>query len=115
MTKGETFVAGHVQKTVFYDRHEERVYRRAIALARRLIDEPELVARGEAFLENHVRGDPHQEAAFRKWKTLLAAPVEVIACALLEDTPVADELRNTAPVFFTLTPRAAKSLWADLK
>lgn len=115
MTKGEAFVASHALKTVFYDRHEERVYRRAIVLAQRIVDEPELIARGEAFLEDHIRGDPHQRAIFKKWKSLLAAPAEVIASALLDDTPAADELRNTAPVFFTLTPSAAKSLWVGVK
>ena len=113
VSKGEALAASLRKKTVFYDRHEERAYKRATLLAARLIDDPRLVNQGEKYLDLHVKCDPHQRHSYALWRALLTDAPERIAAALLDDTPLADDLRNTAPVFFVITPSDARRLWAD--
>lgn len=105
------FTAKYAPKKVFYDQHEARTYKRAVALAMRLLVEPGLIKNGLNFLETHVKGDPHQARAYNTWKALLREAPEDIVRLFLGDTPQGDELRSSAPVFFTLTPSAARELW----
>ena len=100
---GERFVAVHGRKSSFRDAHERRSYARAIEIAKRLVDDPSIVRAGEAYLEQHVRPDPHQDRYYRLWRSLLAQPAEEIAAAMLEDSDRGSEIRNSAPVFVVLS------------
>lgn len=98
-------------KRVFRDRHDERTYLRALEIARRLLADPSLISAGREFLETHVAKDPHQSRHYNIWSVLLSNPVETIVRCLLEDSPEGADLRDTAPVFFVVTPEAARKLW----
>lgn len=102
MTPGEAFLASVPLKTVFYDRYEERAYRRAIQIAKRIVDDPSTIQNAVSYIERHVRSDPRQAATYEMWKRLLQASGIEIAVALLEDSERGTELRNTAPVFVVL-------------
>jgi hypothetical protein len=102
MSAGESLVTSLPLKTEFYDRHERRAYLRAVEMAKRIIDNPEVIEHARLFLDRHVRHDPHQHAAFETWRELLDRPPETIARALLEDSDNGAELRGSAPVFFVL-------------
>jgi hypothetical protein len=87
---------------MFYDRYERRAYLRAIEVAKRIVDEPEVVKNAAQFLEEYVRPDPHQAGIYRLWKEMIALSPESIALALLEDSERGAELRGSAPVFVVL-------------
>ncbi len=99
MTTSEQFVLSLPLKRVFYDRHEQRAYARAVEIAKRLVANPSLLSNGEQFLERHVRTDPHQRRYYLLWKPILALPAEDVAKSLLADTDQGAELRGSAPVF----------------
>jgi hypothetical protein len=54
-------------KRDFRDAHDRRAYRRAVEIARRILNDPTLVQKGRAYLEGFVRGDPHQRRAYDTW------------------------------------------------
>ncbi|MFX5813314.1 hypothetical protein ABTE31_21660, partial [Acinetobacter baumannii] len=58
MTRGERFVAQLPGKARFHDRNERRSYAVARLVAAHLIDRPELVQHGRAYMERHMRADP---------------------------------------------------------
>lgn len=99
MTASEQFVLSLPLKRGFYDRHEQRAYARAIEIAKQLVANPSLLTNGKEFLERHVRSDPHQRRYYLLWKSVLALPAEEVASALLADTDLGAELRESAPVF----------------
>jgi hypothetical protein len=112
MTPGERLVGSLPMKELFYDAHERRSYLRAVEIAKRLVDDPSLVARGKEFLERFSRRDPHQTAAYRKWSKILRdAGPEEIARMLLQDSAEGAELRETAPVFVVIHEQEARRLW----
>ena len=102
MTPGENLLASIKLKSVFYDRHERRAYLRAVEIAKHIVDDPSLIRMGEAFLERHMRFDPHQARYYSLWKRALTLPPEDISRALLEDSDLGAELRGSAPVFVVL-------------
>lgn len=111
MSKGESFVAALPLKARFHDAHERRAYLRAMEIAKRIIDDPNLIAVGARYLDQFMRDDPHQAEACRIWRGVLAQPPEQIARALLEDSVSGAELRNTAPVFVTLSAETLRQIW----
>lgn len=97
-------------KSHFRDRYELRSYARIVLLARRLLDSPELVGRGRAYLDQFMAGDPHQRQAVEAWRAALEAPVDQLVALLLADDPRSAALRETAPVFTTISPQAVSEL-----
>ena len=88
----------------FHDRHDRIAYAKACAVARRLREDPSLVAEGRAWLERFVAPDPHQAKALLAWRRVLDLPAEAIADLLEEDSAEAQWLRETRPVFCTFSP-----------
>lgn len=103
MTIGEEFVAGLAQKSVFHDRHERRCYERSLEIARRIVDQPSLLENARAYLERHVKSDPHQAVYYALWTALIQRGPHEIARALLDDSALGAELRGSAPVFVVLS------------
>lgn len=104
MTKGERLLASLPLKREFYDRHEKRSYLAAREIARRIVDDPDLLLAGREFIERFMRPDPHQELYYRLWDELLRLPPTEIARRLLEDSDQGALLRDTYPVFVVLPP-----------
>jgi hypothetical protein len=102
MTEGQRLVASVHLKTTFYDRYEERNYRRFVEIARRIVDEPNAIAVAASYLAKHVANDPHLHAAYEVWKEALSLRPTEIARRLLEDSENGAYLRGTAPVFVVL-------------
>lgn len=96
----------------FHDRHDRIAYAKACAVAQRLRADPSLVARGRAWLERFVAPDPHQAAALKAWRRMLDLPAETIADRLEEDSPEAQWLRETRPVFCTFSSAEMAALVA---
>ena len=97
-------------KTVFRDRHELRAYLRALLLAKRLLENPDLVAQGEAYLERFVGPDPHQRQIYATWSGVIRLPVSVMVSRLLADDEGGAFLRDTAPVFVVIPPEQVTAL-----
>jgi hypothetical protein len=89
-------------KQTFRDRYELRSYARAVLLAKRLTDDPDLVARGHAYLERFVGTDPRQQRIYALWVDALRLPLEDMLRDLLADTARGAALRETAPVFVVI-------------
>jgi hypothetical protein len=102
MELAEALVASVPLKTDFYDRHERRAYLRAVEIAKRIVEDPKIIANAAAYLERHVRPDPHQRGVYDTWKVLLTREPGFIARSMLEDSDQGAELRNSAPVFVVL-------------
>jgi hypothetical protein len=112
MTRGQRLVESLPLKARFYDAHERRSYLRMVAIASRIVDEPQLIEAGRAYLDRFARNDPHQTSAYETWiRVLDGFPPEQIAARLLEDTDAGALLRDTAPVFVVITPEEAWESW----
>jgi hypothetical protein len=97
-------------KSSFRDRHERRAYIRAFLVAKRLLERPELVARGRRYLERFVKDDPGQRRVYDMWMETLERPVEEIVVELLSDDARGASLRETAPVFVVIPPEQVRAL-----
>jgi hypothetical protein len=97
-------------KEIFRDGHERRSYFRAFLLAKRLIDDPGLVARGRAYLDRFVRDDPRQSHIYNLWSETIGLPVEEIALRLLADDLRGEALRESAPVFVVIPAEEVRAL-----
>jgi hypothetical protein len=97
-------------KTRFRDRYELRAYVRALLLAKRLLENPELVAQGEAYLERFVRNAPHQRRIYATWREMVRLPARQLVSALLADNEMGASLRETAPVFVVIPPEQITAL-----
>jgi len=86
-------------KAHFRDAHERRAYLRSVEIARRIVEDRDLLDRGRRFTDRHMRDDPHQKVAYRLWCDLLRFPAEEIARRLIADDDAGRYLRETAPVF----------------
>ncbi len=97
-------------KRAFRDAYERRAYLRAFLLAKRLLEQPELVARGRDYLERFVKDDPRQRRSYRLWVDTLRLPTEQIVIDLLSDDPKGAALRETAPVFVVIPAEDVRAL-----
>jgi hypothetical protein len=86
-------------KTNFHDRHDRIDYLKACEVARRIVQDPSLIADARDFLETWMLTDPQQRAHALTWRALLQRLPAEIAAALVEDTPRGQALRETRPVF----------------
>jgi hypothetical protein len=106
-----TSVDGRIRlKREFRDGYDFRAYARAILLARRLLEKPDLVRRGRSFLERHVRTDPHQKRIYELWTETLQLPVDELVGRFLADDERGAALRETAPVFVVIPPEDVRAL-----
>ncbi|WP_158928640.1 hypothetical protein [Acidisphaera sp. S103] len=86
-------------KTCFCDRHDRVDYLKVCEVARRIVDDPLLIATARDFVETVMLADPHQRIHAEMWRALLRRSPAEIAEALVEDTPRGQLLRETRPVF----------------
>ena len=86
-------------KTRFRDRHERLKYLKACETARRIVQNPDLVAQARRFVEKAMAPDPHQAAYTAVWREWLDRPAPEIAAALVEDSERGQLLRDTSAVF----------------
>ena len=86
-------------RTVFRDRHERLRYAKFVEVARRLRENPAIIADAHAFVLAHMHPDPSQRAYAKHWLMVLTLPVEMMIDKLLADSPEGDLLRDTAPPF----------------
>jgi hypothetical protein len=113
MTKGERLLQSIKLKDHFHDNHDRRAYLRTVEVAKRIVDEPELVQRGRAFLERFTRNEPNHRTAYEAWNDLLRLSPEEIAIRLLADNEQGTLLRDSAPVFVVFSREEALRLWAS--
>ncbi|MDP3746714.1 MAG: hypothetical protein Q8Q88_06650 [Phenylobacterium sp.] len=97
-------------KRVFRDRYELRTYVRALLLAKRLLENPGLIAKGQAYLERFVRTDPRQRDIYEFWSEAVRLPVGQLVSDLLADDERGASLRETAPVFVVIPPEQVTAL-----
>jgi hypothetical protein len=97
-------------KSTFRDSHERRAYFRAFLLAKRLISDPNLVARGRAYLDRFVKDDPRQSHIYKLWSDAIQLPVEELALTLLADDLQGAALRESAPVFVVIPADEVRAL-----
>ena len=109
MTTSDFPRAASQLKSVFHDRHEARAYRKAMAIAQRLVRDPSLVSNAKTFLEKFMSGDPHQKRYYDLWTKTLELTADEIASALLEDSDLGAELRASAPVFIVVSDAATNA------
>ncbi len=98
------------RKRTFRDSHDFRSYVRALLLAKRLLERPDLVARGQSYLERHVKADPHQTRIYKLWTDALQLPVDDLIDRFLTDDERGATLRETAPVFVVIPPDDVRAL-----
>lgn len=110
MTAGDRFIQSAPLKARFRDAHERRAYQRALEVARRIVDDPSLLEKGRAFLDRFVKDDPRQRRGYALWiETLRLEPEQVVRLLIADDEQGAF-LRETAPVFTTISPDTAHQL-----
>ena len=113
MTRGERIVSKMRLKERFYDAHERRAYLRSVEIAKRILDEPSLIAKGRGYLDRFVRDDPSQAVVFQLWQRALAWPPEEMVRQFLADSDQGSALRDSAPVFVVLPKADALRLWTS--
>jgi hypothetical protein len=88
-----------MMKTCFRDRHDRVDYLKVCEVARRIVDDPLLIAAARDFVETVMLADAHQRVHAEMWGAVLRLPPTEIARALVADTPRGQLLRETRPVF----------------
>ena len=109
----DQFISKLPLKSRFHDAHERRAYLRAVATARRLLEEPGLLSKGAEHLERFTRPDPRQSSYYALWREVLAGGETEVARRLLADTDEGMALRGSSPVFVRFAPEELKAIWAD--
>jgi hypothetical protein len=97
-------------KSTFRDAYERRAYLRAFLLAKRILERPEIIARGRAYLDRFVKHDPRQSRSYRAWTDTLCLSPEEIVVRLLADDSQGAFLRETAPVLTVIPPDDVRAL-----
>ncbi len=83
----------------FHDRHDCLRFLKARETARRIREDPALIASARTFVAGFMVPDPHQRRYAALWLDLLARGADEIAAALTEDSEQGRLLRETSPVF----------------
>ncbi|MDO8295347.1 MAG: hypothetical protein Q7T19_02795 [Caulobacter sp.] len=107
------FISTLPLKRDFHDAHEKRAYLRAVATARRLLEDPGLLSRGAEHLERFTRPDPRQSSHYALWREVLAGGEAEVVRRLLADTDEGMALRDSSPVFVRFAPEELKAIWID--
>jgi hypothetical protein len=94
----------------FRDRSELRSYARAVLLAKRLLDDPGLISKGQSFLERFVATDPQQHRIYDLWSHAIRLPIMVLVRDLLSDDERGAYLRETVPVFTVIPAEEVRGL-----
>lgn len=97
-------------KQDFRDRSELRSYARAVLLAKRLLDDPGLISKGQSFLERFVATDPQQRRIYDLWSNAMQLPIMVLVSDLLSDDERGAYLRETVPVFTVIPAEEVRGL-----
>ncbi len=111
LTFGEKLIESLPKKSSFYDNHERRAYLRFVEIAKRIMDDPNIIQSGIKFIKAHMRDDPHQARAYTRWAEILKQPPAAIVTSLLEDSPSGQWLRDTAPVFVVVDSQTVQDIW----
>jgi hypothetical protein len=83
----------------FIDRSQRFSYLLACENARRIADDPSILAGAAEHLERFAGPDPRQREGYRLWRELLDGPAEQIVALLTELSRRGDYARETAPAF----------------
>ena len=73
-----------------------------LVTAAKLIDDPETLKHGLAYMERHMRGDPTQARYYAMWMDMISRDRKEVVRELLADTDRGALLRETSPVFFVV-------------
>ena len=87
------------QKTDFWDRNQKFRYLIMAEIAKRLLEQPELLERGRRYLETHMAPNAQVAGSYRAWKKIIDRPAEEIVRRWLDDTEEGDTLRANPPLF----------------
>jgi hypothetical protein len=87
------------QKTDFWDRSQKFRYLIMAEIAKRLVEQPELIEQGRRHLETSMAHDKQVVPFYRAWKAIIDCPAEEIARRWLADTDEGDMLRANPPLF----------------
>lgn len=96
----------------FWDRNQRFSYLVALENARRIRQDPTLIAVASSHLERFTAEDPRQAVGYALWKDLLTKPPEEITARLVERSEAGDYARQTAPSFGALPPKVRSELIA---
>lgn len=83
--------------------------------ARRVMDDPGVLAGAKAHLDRFSKGDPHQGDGYALWSGLLAQGPGPVAAALRDMTPQGAYARATAPSFWGLPPAVRTRLLKEAR
>jgi hypothetical protein len=86
----------------FYDRHHAFEFLVGCEVARRLLEDPSLIAMARIKLEEHLGGIPNHRDAYNLWSKLIELPVEEVARKLSQNDDEGDYIRQTMPSFIAL-------------
>jgi hypothetical protein len=81
------------------------------AIARRLVDDPEVIERARARVEAWARAGTIHPSLAAGWRGVLALPPPELAARLGGDDPEIVQLRSASPFAGELSPRARWALW----
>lgn len=84
-----------------------------VEIARRLVENPELVKAGAQYLETHMAGNAQVAEHYRLWKSLLRRPVGELVRRWLADTDEGDYLRANPPLFLVIDDETRKRISAE--
>lgn len=94
---------------------EERSLAFHRAIADRLREDPGVLARARARVQQWIEtGDVHSHWA-REWQSVLSRPLDEIRAALLDVGEAARALRQTTPFAGAIDPRTRWRIWREVR
>lgn len=93
------------QEIQFWDQSKRLDWFRARALARKIVERPEILSELRECIEKYWGGDPSKYRSLRIWRKILGKSPEEFARFLLADNPEAEEARESYPPYVALTPQ----------
>jgi hypothetical protein len=86
----------------FHDRHHAFEFLVGCEVARRLLEDPSLIAVARLKLEDQLGDVPSHRDAYNLWSKLLELPVDEVARRLCLNDEEGDYIRQTSPSFIAL-------------
>ena len=93
------------QEIQFWDQSKRLDWFRARALARKIVERPEILNELRECIEKYWGDDPSKYRSLRIWRGVPGKSPEGFARFLLADKPEAEEARKSYPPFVALTPQ----------
>ena len=87
----------------FWDGSKRRNWFWMRATVRKVMDEPEILLEVAEWMDRHWADDPSQQRNLRNWRRVVNLPPREFARAVLADTEISQETRESAPFFMVLT------------